>query len=114
MPSTIRFFRSKDKNQDVEYKIASIPNLENREFKFFELTRTDINRKEELRIHMDSASKAICTSIEDIEFNNDFIIVINGERYNVKQIYIELDEDTNNYFGIKARKRTYLTLERDV
>lgn len=114
MASMIRFFRSKATNENVEYKTASIVNLENTEFKFFELTRTDINRKEELRIHMDSASKIICTSIENVEFNNDFIIVIDGERYNVSSIYIELDEDTNNFFGIKARRRTYLTLERDV
>lgn len=114
MASTIRFFRSKDKNQNLEYKIGNILNLENKEFKFFELTRTDINRKEELRLHMDNASKVICTSIDNVEFNTDFIIVINGERYNVRQIYIELDEDTNNFFGIKSRQRTYLNLERDV
>lgn len=114
MASMIRFFRNKTTNENVEYKIGKIINLENKEFKFFELTRTDIVRHDELRIHIDSASKVICTSIEDVEFNNDFVITIDGERYNVKSIYIELDEDTNNFFNIKARKRTYLTLERDV
>ena len=114
MASSIRFFRSKDKNENIEYKTASIVNLDYMEFKFFELTRTDINRREELRIHMDTASKVICTSIEDVPFNNDYVIVIDGERYNVSSIYVELDEDTNNFFRIKARKRTFLTLERDV
>ena len=116
MASSIRFFRNKDKNENIEYKNATAysESVDHVEFKFFELTRTDINRKEEIKLHMDSASKVICTSNESIEFNNDFIIYIDGERYHVSSIYIELDEDTNNFFHIKARKRTYLTLERDV
>lgn len=114
MASAIRFLREKNKNQNIEYKIGKIVNLENKEFKFYELTRTDINRKEELRLHIDMASKVICTSIENVEFTNDFVIVINGERYNIRSIYIELDDDANNFFGITPRKRTYLTLERDV
>lgn len=114
MASSIRFFRSKSTNENVEYKTGTILNLENKEFKFFELTRTDINRKDELRIHIDRASKVICTSIDDVEFTNDYVIKIDGERYNIMSIYIELDEDTNNFFHIKSRQRTYLTLERDV
>lgn len=112
MVSIIRFFRSQDKNENREYKIATIKNLENTEFKFYELSRTDIVRKGELKIHIDNASKTICTSAE-IEFNNDYIIVIDGLEYNIKSIYEELDEDDNNFFGIKPRKRSYLTLQRD-
>ena len=114
MGSTIRFFRAKEKNENIEYKIGKIKNLENQEFKFFELPRTDIIRKGELKLHLDNASKVICTSIENIEFNNDFVIVIDDTAYNIRGIYVELDEDDNNFFGIKCRRRTYLTLIKDV
>lgn len=112
MPSVIRFFRSQDKNENKEYKTAKLRDAENTEFKFFELSRTDIDRKGELRIHIDSASKIICTSAE-LEFNRDDVIIIDGKNYGVKYIYIEKDEDDNNFFGIKCRQRTYLTLGRD-
>lgn len=114
MASMIRFFRSKSTNENVEYKIGKIVNLENREFKYFELLRTDILRNGELKLHIDASSKVICTSIEDVEFNNDTVLILDGYRYNIRSIYEELDEDTNNFFGIKARKRTYLTLIKDV
>ena len=112
MASSIRFFRAPDKNENIEYKTASVKNLENMEFKFYELSRTDIIRKGELGIHIDNASKTICTSAE-IEFNNDYVIVIDGREYNIRAIYEELDEDDNNYFRIKPRKRSYLTLVKD-
>ena len=112
MGSTIRFFRAKEKNQNVEYKTGKIKNLENQEFKFFELPRTDIMRKGELKLHVDNASKVICTSAE-VEFTNDFVIVIEDTAYNIRGIYVELDEDDNNFFNIKCRKRTYITLIKD-
>lgn len=114
MASTIRFFRSKATNENVEYKIGKIVNLEYKEFKYFELLRTDILRNNELKLHIDASSKVICTSIENVEFTNDFVLIIDGYRYNIRSIYEELDEDTNNFFGITARKRIYLTIVKDV
>ena len=114
MASMIRFFRSKDKNENIEYKIGKIVNLEYKEFKYFELLRTDILRNNELKLHIDASSKVICTSIDDVEFTNDTVLIIDDYRYNIRSIYEELDEDTNNFFGIKSRKRTYLTIIKDV
>jgi len=112
MKSVIRFFRSQDRNENKEYKTAELRDAENTEFKFYELARTDIVRKGELKLHIDSASKVICTS-DNIQFNNDDFIFIDGVRYGIKYIYIEKDEDDNNFFGITCRQRTYLTLGKD-
>lgn len=112
MASAIRFFRSQDKNENKEYKIGKIKNLEFQEFKYFELSRTDILRKGDLKIHIDNQTRTICTSLE-IEFNTDYILIIDGYEYHIRAIYEEKDEDDNNFFGIKPRKRTYLTIIKD-
>lgn len=112
MPSVIRFFRASDKNENKEYKTAVIKDLENQEFKYYEISRVDVIKKQELKIHMDNRSKVICTSY-DIEFNTDYILLIDGHDYHIRSLYEEIDEDNNNFFGIKPRKRTYLTIVRD-
>lgn len=112
MKSVIRFFRAPDKNENKEYKTATLRDAENTEFKFYELSRTDVMRKGELKIHIDTASKVICTSFE-YNFNNDDVIIIDGIDYRIKSIYIEKDEDDNNFFGIKCRQRSYITLGTD-
>ena len=112
MASVIRFFRSQDKNENKEYKIASIKNLDNSEFKYYELSRTDIVRKGELNVHIDNQSKIICTSAE-ISFNTDYVLKIEDYEYYIRSIYEEIDSDDNNFFGIKPRKRTYLTIIKD-
>ena len=113
MASTIRFFRSEKNNDKVEYKTAKIKNLQYQEFKFYELSREDINRKGELKLHADNLTKTICTSFE-AEFTNDFVIVIGDSEYHIRSIYVEIDPDDNNYFNIKPRRRTYLTIIRDM
>lgn len=113
MASIIRFFRENQKNTQKEYKTAILRDSENTEFKYYELSRTDIMRHDDLRVHIDSASKIICTSNEFLTFTNDSAIIINGILYYIRNIYEEKDDDDNNYFGIPSRKRVYLTLITD-
>ena len=49
-----------------------------------------------------------------MEFNTEYIIILDDSySYVIRSIYEEIDEDNNNFFNIKPRKRTYLTLIRD-
>lgn len=63
-------------------------------------------------LHIDNSSKVICTSAE-IEFNTEYILIIDDYTWVIRAIYEELDPDDNNFFNIKPRKRTYLTIIRD-
>ena len=98
-------------NQNIKH--GKIKNLDFQEFKYYELSRTDIATNGNLTLHIDNSSKTICTST-DMEFNTEYIIILDDSyQYVIRTIYEELDPDDNNFFNIKPRKRTYLTLIRD-
>lgn len=110
--SVVRYFNNPADNEKKEYKIGKIRDLENQEFKFYELSRTDIMKNGNLQINIDVASKTICTSV-NIDFTTEYMIEIDGDMYNIRSIYVENLNDDNNFFRIHPKKRTYLILIQD-
>lgn len=112
--SIIRRFRKPENNENIEYKTGKIRDLEYREFKYYEVNRSDNSVKGELSLNIDNKVKTICTSDDYIEWNTQYLVILDdGYLYVIRTFYDELDPDDNNFFNIKARKRTYLTLVRD-
>lgn len=112
MAGVVRFFRDPKNNDQLEYKIGKIRDLNYQEFKYYELSRTDVAKNGNLTLNIDNSSKTICTSV-DIEFNTEYILIIDSHPWVIRTIYEELDPDDNNFFNITPRKRTYLTIIRD-
>ena len=112
MAGVVRFFRDPKNNKEIEYKTGKIKILQYQEFKYYEILNTDV-AAHGLNLFIDNQSKTIVTSYE-LEFNTSYIIILaDGYEYVITAIHEEVDPDDNNFFNIKPRKRTYLTIIRD-